>query len=213
MPLLPLIWIISILFGGLPILLASRKFRKLIKNLFSDPKKNKLGILGMPMSGKTLFLSHLRKVPYVQKGTGYNEKYDSFIFKTSSGKEIHIDSGFDIAGNDDVRSEYTSIMDNSDVIFYFFDISLYFTDINYRRNCNSRLLYLHNYFEKNKEKELVLFASHIDKCEMDRSKIITNFRKQIKDKSYKDLLGNTNFINLTDIKELTEIIDLIFEKK
>lgn len=214
MPLLPLIWIISILVGGLPILLASRKFIENIKKIFKDPNRNKLGILGMPGSGKTLYLSHLRKVDYVVgKETAMQTPYSEFTYETNSGDTIHIEAGDDISGIHDNRIIYNSIMEKSDVIFYFFDISKYFKELDYERECNSRFLYLFDYFEKNKTNKLIVFASHLDKCEEKKSAIPSKFRNKIKNKTYNTLLEKTHFINLTSEKERIEITNLIFEKK
>ncbi|QNS41240.1 hypothetical protein H0S70_13065 [Chryseobacterium manosquense] len=213
MPLLPLIWIISILTGGVAIFLASRKFAENIKNLFKDPNRNKLGILGMQGSGKTLYLCHLRKVEYEEKNTDLHTPYSEFTYETNSGKIIHIEAGEDISGIDYNRMFYISIMEKSDVIFYFFDISRYFTELDYERECNSRFLYLFDYFEKNKTKKLIVFASHLDKCQEKKGTIPGKFRNMLKNKTYNKLLEKTHFINLTSEKELIEITNLIFEKK
>ena len=214
MPLLPIFWIISILTGSLATFLASRKFAETIKNLFKDPNKNKLGILGMEGSGKTLYLCHLRNIEYLHKGTDMNsETYSKFTYKTNSGNIIHIEAGEDISGIDYNRMFYNSIMEKSDVIFYFFDISRYFTEIDYERECNSRFLYLFDYFEKNKTKKLIVFASHLDKCQEKKGEILSKFINMLKNKTYNKLLEKTHFINLTSEKELIEITNLIFEKK
>ena len=184
MPLLPLIWIISIVAGGISIFLASRKFSENIKNIFKDPNKNKLGILGMEGSGKTLYLCHLRKVEYVDKNTEMNSPYSEFIYETDSGNTFHIKAGEDINGGEYNRMFYNSIMEKSDVIFYFFDINKYFTENDYERECNSRFLYLYNFFAKNKTKKIIVFASHVDKCKEKKWEILIKFRNMLKNKTY-----------------------------
>ncbi|KIA89578.1 GTPase domain-containing protein [Kaistella jeonii] len=211
---MPFIWIINIAFAGIPLLIIFLKYKKNIKDFFSDPAKNKLGILGMDAAGKTLFLCFLRGVPYHENmaKTAVNDEYKSFIFTTSSGDKINVDSGFDIPGMSDYRIKYHEIMDKSDMIFYFFDINRYFDEIDYQRECNSRFLYLNEYFEKKSEKKLLIFGSHLDKCKEDKNKVLENLRKLIREKPYKGLIEKITPINLTNKEELIKITDLIFKK-
>jgi hypothetical protein len=104
------------------------------------------------------------------------------VFKTSSTAvspvfSFPIEKGMDISGSNDDRIHYEKIMQDAHVIFYFFDISKYFSEINYQRECNSRFEDLHKFFTVNKSrKKLLLFATHLDKCKGKKDKILFNFK-------------------------------------
>ena len=118
----PLLWFAV---GG-PLWLAAFFAKDVLKDLWSE------GILGMQRSGKTRFLSFLKNIPYVDKPTGRG-KYLEFVYQTKSGKDIKIREGFDIGGGQEFRADYAKIIENSSVVFYFFDIKPYLDDIAYMR--------------------------------------------------------------------------------
>ena len=193
----------------------SKELKKLIKNLFTDSTEYKLAILGMPGSGKTYFLNFLRnKKINVSETTIISKPYDSFDYITRSDKKIVIEKGMDISGSNDDRIHYEKIMQDAHVIFYFFDISKYFSEINYQRECNSRFEDLHKFFTVNKSrKKLLLFATHLDKCKGKKDKILFNFKDLIKEKEYKSLIDKLYLINMLNYEELKQSVDKIFEKK
>ena len=95
-----------------------------------------------------------------------------------------------------------------------FDISKYFSEINYQRECNSRFEDLHKFFTVNKSrKKLLLFATHLDKCKGKKDKILFNFKDLIKEKEYKSLIDKLYLINMLNYEELKQSVDKIFEKK
>lgn len=178
-----------------------------------DPEKNRLGILGMQWAGKTKFLSFLRGVPYVEKQTSI-EHYKPFTYRYGE-KVIPIDAGLDIGGGNMFRGEYNRILENSNVIFYFFDISRYLNDdstegVSYRRACNSRIEHIHS-GKKGKNTSVVYIGTHIDKCKKDEAKVRSEFFKLIDDKYYYSDLKKTEFINLTNTNQLRNFINKVFK--
>ena len=205
---LPLLPILAILGGGL----IGGLIGGFIGSLFEE-KENKLGVLGMQQAGKTKFLSFLRGVPYVERSTS-REEYDSFTIYLKEGKEVHISQGIDIGGGDTYRSEYKKIIENSDVVFYFFDINKYFKDevmkdrITYRRECNSRFEFI---FDSIKDKQVLLVATHTDLCGLHSSQIKSKFDEIVSGKRYKDMLQQVCFINLNDKRQVEEFINKTFK--
>lgn len=203
-----------------------------VGGVFFDKKKNKLGVLGMQQAGKTKFLSFLRGIPYVERST-IREEYEPFTIRLKEGKEVHISQGVDIGGGDTYRFKYKEIIENSDVVFYFFDINKYFKDevmedrITYRRECNSRFEFIFDTIQENyrkqmkdikegsltsmKEKKVLIVATHTDLCGISSSQIKSKFDEIVSGKRYKDMLQQVCFINLNDKKQVEEFIDKTFK--
>ena len=177
----------------------------------NSQKKYKLGVLGMQGAGKTRFLSYLRNVPYVEKGTS-KEPYESFTYKFEK-KEILIDAGVDFGGGDLYRVEYNRIIKNSDVILYFFDIDRYLNEkskteeVSYRRACNSRIEHIHS---ADKEADIVFVATHIDLCKKVEEEVRLEFLKLIENKSYYSSLKDVELIDITNKDQLNRFIDKVF---
>lgn len=177
--------------------------------LFKDPKKNKLGVLGMRGAGKTRFLSHLRNIPFVERNTG-RELYKPFIYK-SGNKSISIDAGLDIGGDNFFVHEYNKIITNSDVILYFFDIFKYLDNnslaegVNYRRVCNSRFEHVYS-AGKGMKISVVFVGTHIDRCQKVEAKVKSEFLSLVEGKPYFPVLKRVEFIDLTNTKQLRDFI-------
>lgn len=207
LPLIPILWGIGILIGGIGIAAASGAFK--------DPKVNKLGILGMQGSGKTLFLSYLRNIPFIDQATG-RKSYPSFKYKLNNGKEITISSGLDYGGGNIYRLEYDKVINDSDVILYLFDIGKYLRNeldsdgIKYQRSCNSRFEHIYSNI-KNIKKPILVIATHKDKSALSQNEMEQRFSALVKNKSYKDMLKDVEYINLTDNREITRLKDNLFK--
>lgn len=172
-----------------------------------DDKVNKLGIIGMKSSGKTTFLNNLRGIVSVPKTTS-KESYDSFEFELSNGKTKYISKGKDIGGNRSYLTEYRQIIEENDVILYFFDVCKYLTNLDYKRDCNSRLDFINADI---KNKKIAIIASHSDLSQHSKNKLIEEIINQVRDKKYAKLFNELFFVvNLTNQKELDELINVIF---
>lgn len=189
----------------------NQKLKKNLKSLFKDKNSKDLGILGMNASGKTVFLSFLQGKEYIEKPTENEDKYEKFIYKSNSGRIFKISKGVDITGKNYKRIKYDSIMQDSNVIFYFFNINLYLNDVNYLRECNSRFQSVYQNVLKN-NKQLILFASHIDLIDKGTN-YIDEFERRIDNKPYNSIRDLLHPINLKDKIELKKLVDQIFENK
>lgn len=205
-PLIPILWIAGILFGGAGVVA--------VAGAFKDPKIHKLGVLGMQGSGKTRFLSFLRNIPFKEGSTG-RENYDSFKYVLNTKKEITIASGLDVGGGEMYRGDYNEILDESDVILYFFDIGKYLINEkdskgeSYQRYCNSRFQHIYSKIYKAKKPTLII-ATHKDKCEFSEDEMGKRFNALIQNKSYKNILKEVEYVNLTDTNELENLKNKIF---
>lgn len=189
-----------------------------IAGAFDDPQKNKLGILGMQISGKTRFLSYLRNIPFVEKRTG-RDSYEKFIYTLNNGKKITICSGVDIGGGDSYRPDYDTILEEADVILYFFDIDKYLRnekfsehEISYQRACNSRFEHIYSRVKTSK-KPVKFIATHTDKCSLSENDMKLQFDRLSSNKSYKEILKEIEYVNLTNSSEIKSLANKIFKVK
>lgn len=172
-----------------------------------DDKVSKLGIIGMQESGKTTFLNNLRGLKTVFNPTS-KENYKCFKFELSDGRTIHIDKGNDIGGAKNYMSEYRQVIEESDVILYFFDVSKYLTNVDYKRECNSRLHHINVNIEN---KKIAIIASHSDFSQQSKNILTEEILNQVKDKKYSNLFNNAFFVvNLTERNQVINLIDKIF---
>ncbi|MDR2223900.1 MAG: GTPase domain-containing protein [Flavobacteriaceae bacterium] len=187
-------------------------FGAAISGMFKDPKRNKLGVLGMQFSGKTLFLNFLQGFDYTERATG-REDYNEFRFKTSTGKEILIAKGEDYGGSKEYRTFYKTVVDRSDVLFFFLDISKYLNDVDYKRDCNSRFLFIDSLRIDSKtqeKKEVIVVATHRDLCSLSDSDIQKSFLKEVENKTYIKMVEKIVFINLHDKTLTKKFINKVF---
>jgi ribosome biogenesis GTPase A len=169
--------------------------------------KRKLGIIGMKGSGKSTLLHKLGGIKIVKSDT-FIEQYEEFSHKTMSGKTINISKGKDIGGLKNYMSEYKSVVDESDVVFYFFDVNLYVNNVEYRRECNSRLSFI---FPQLKNKKAVLLATHLDDSNLTKSELREIIMQNVTDKVYSNLFNENFFIlDLTDDKQFKDLINNLF---
>lgn len=179
-----------------------------IVSYFSGEKIDcKLGMIGMKSSGKTTLLKNLGGVKEI-KGNTFKENYESFVYSLSSDKKIFIDKGTDIGGDKAFIANYKQIIDNNNVIFYFFNISRYLTETEYKRDCNMRLAFI---FSSIKDKKFALIASHSDHSNLLKNKLEEEVLNQVSGKDYSKLFNdNLYVVNLTDKNEFEILIKKIF---
>lgn len=188
-----------------------------ITGVFDDPKKNKLGILGMQQAGKTRFLSFLRGIPFNDKQTS-RKKYDEFTYILENKKKIFIKSGVDIGGGKVHRPDYNKIIDESDVLLYFFDIDKYLNNTKdydgefYQRSCNSRFEHIYDR-AKTRNITILVIATHKDKCSFNENEIRMKFDNLVQNKSYKEILKDVQYISLISSSETKKLANKIFNTK
>lgn len=174
--------------------------------LLNNKDKITICLLGMKGSGKTTFLNNLREINS-KLGTE-NKKYDSFSLKLKNGKTITINKGEDIGGGKNFMTDYKSLIKESDVVFYFFQINKYIEDIDYKRECNSRLSFIKDDIEG---KKIILIASHSDHSNLSKINLFDEIENLVKGKNYSNLFGNNfNVTNLTSKEDFDLLIQKIF---
>ncbi len=178
----------------------------IVTSIFSK-KINKLGILGMKLSGKTTMLYKLQGIEKIPQSTNV-EKYERFEFKIKDDKKIIIEKGKDIGGTKNFMQEYRDIISNNEIIFFFFDVNKYLIELDYRRDCNSRLDFI---YPSISGKKVVIVATHADKQNLKNQQIREKIEDYMKEKKYSSLF-TTNFhiLNLLDTNEFKVFIEKIF---
>jgi len=188
------------------------KYREWRMAEFEDSREISLGILGMQGAGKTRFLCHLRGVPFVDKATG-KEPYNPFNYKIEE-LLICVEAGEDLGGGNIYRDEYDRIIDKSDLLFYFFDISKYLNNtltegISYRRASNSRIEHISSTSEQTEN--IIIVGTHLDLCSQSKEEVQNEFLKLNENKVYHPILKRIELINLTDENQLKDFTNKIFK--
>ncbi|SDH82897.1 GTPase domain-containing protein [Myroides phaeus] len=198
--------------AGIGIGYLSEKYAKTME----DITKNKLGILGMQGAGKTRFLNFLEGKPFLESSTNRKDYLD-FTYQLKNGKKITIASGKDIGGGNVFRVDYESILKNSDIILFFFNINAYlknFSDsdkILYQRSCNSR--FEHIYIRvKEEKKPVVIIATHRDECLLSDEEMTRKFNELVQNKNYTEMLKKVIYVNLTNSVETKELVEKLMLK-
>jgi len=186
-----------------------------LAGFWNDPKKNKLGVLGMQQAGKTRFLRFLQNKPFIEGQTS-RDSHEEFKYKLNDEKEIIISSGIDLGGENLYRGEYNKIIKENDLILYFFDIDKYIKNPfenseYYQRGCNSR--FEHIYSQNINNNKTIIIATHRDKFKFSDIEMKRTFENLIQNKSYKEILKDVKYINLTSKTEIENLVNAIFNNK
>lgn len=174
--------------------------------LFDDKDEKSICLLGMKGSGKTTFLNNLREINLTQRTE--NKKYDSFSLKLKNGKTIIIKKGEDIGGGKNFMTNYKPFIKESDIVLYFFHINKYIEDVEYMRECNSRLSFIKDDVDG---KQTILIASHSDRSNRSENNLTNEIENIVRDKNYSNLFGNNFYVtNLTSKKDFDSLFEKIF---
>lgn len=189
------------------LVLAGPGIAALVHKKFFSKQSNKLAILGMKMSGKTTMLNKMRGIKELPQSTN-SEPYDKFTYTTKSNKAIKIEKGKDIGGTQSFISLYDQIIKDNEFIFFFFDVNLYLNNIDYLRDCNSRLEFISKRISK---KKFAIIATHPDIINLKEHEIREKVRDLIKDKKYSSFFSENFYVlNLLNDDEFQETIDKLF---
>ena len=165
----------------------------------------------MKQSGKTRFYRYLQGKPYVESETTV-EPYEEFEYMKKNGDSIIIKKGKDIGGSEDFTDYYESMIKESDILVFCFDMSKYLKDSKYEKKANARFEFI---CKKNKElgrskANFVKLATHMDQISNSKN-AIKEFNARIEKKYYKnDFKYNMFPIDITNTKDLERVIDKIF---
>lgn len=162
----------------------------LVVELFSNKKTL---ITGPLSSGKTTFLQYIskEKIPDGPSGAPRSYKVENSIF----------DEVTDFSGAEAwLKSKFNDYIKEHDYILFFFDISEYLKDAEYRKDSNARIDMI--YRNSTSFQKVLIVGTHIDKLH-------SNYKSEIEmyfaGKSYQSVLNRVVYINTTK-KECVETI-------
>lgn len=176
-------------------------------SIWADGDRIGMAVLGMKQSGKTTWYNHL---------TGDNrvsQTYDSVDIKEISlkfpgGKEAIIKEGRDIGGDEgNVSVYYRKMIENNEVVLFFFNAYDYLNDIKYQREVNGRLDYIKRHLG---DKMLRYIMTYADKLP-DRNSSLNKILNMLKEKDFFKMQKGYFLVNATDKNELEKLTTEIFK--
>lgn len=175
--------------------------------IFPDKEKTGLAIFGMIESGKTTIFNYLRNE---NAGPGTSIRtLDEFEYKLANGKTRLIKKGVDIGGGEEyIRKYYEPMLldTNYDVYFFVFNSFKYVNELTEQLNINARIEFIQK--KNTNNKKIYLIGSHFDKFRLDESKVRSEIKTKVKDKSYVSLFNeNLVLIDLTNKSILKEFFN------
>lgn len=179
----------------------------IIGSIWDSGKKIGMAVLGMKQSGKTTWYNHL---------TGDNRAGQTFdsvdikeiFLKFPDGKEARIKEGKDIGGDEgNVREYYEEMIDNNEVVLFFFSAYDYLYDNDYRRLVNGRLDYIKRHLG---DKRLYYIMTYADKIP-DRDGALNKILDMLKKEDLFKMQKGYFLVNATDKKELNDLTTTIFK--
>lgn len=124
----------------------------------------------------------------------------------------------DTGGGSIYRTDYDTVIDQSDVLLYFFDIDGYLKNIMdsdteyYQRSCNSRFEHIYSRIMSEKI-PVIIVATHKDKCGYPENEMKQKFDNLVQGKAYKPMLQDVQYVDLTSPAEIKNLVDKIFNNK
>lgn len=171
-----------------------------------------IAVLGMKGAGKTLFYRLLQHKEYnADADSNTSEKdYGEFIYKTKKGRKIKIMAGLDIGGQPDMaKKHYNDLINQSDTIFFLFDLHNYLNEKEYLEDTNARLDYISRHVSN---KSLYVFCTHMNKIETTkREESLLRFKSLINDKPYSSVVKSVAFVELADPSSFSDIENQLFD--
>lgn len=202
-----ILWFIPIIAWGLLGALGGALIGRLIGSIWDKGRKIGMAVLGMKQSGKTTWYNYL---------TGDNrvaQTYDSvrikeIFLKFPDGKEARIKEGVDIGGDEgNVTEYYKKMIDNNEVVLFFFSAYDYLNDNEYRRVVNGRLDYIKRHLG---DKYFYYIMTYADKIP-DREGALSKILDVLKEEDFFKMQKGYFLINATDKKELEDLSTVIFK--
>lgn len=192
-----------------------------IKPLSSqNSSRLKIGILGMPGSGKTSLLRFLDKKEHNVGGQSFDEPYDAFDYNMHDEEKstIYIKEGIDVPGAKESRLQHMAqFLDEKDALIYVFNIYEYMEGVNcieYEKETNADLEFINSHIRyKNGNLKVCVLMSHFDYYKSDKKKAqaLDAFKKKFRKHCYSQVLFNNYApVNITDDEQLIKIEKKLF---
>lgn len=183
----------------------------------SESSRIKLGILGMPGSGKTSLLNFLDNNNRTIGGQSFDQPYEAFeySFHDEDRSNVKVASGIDIPGAKESRQQHMMpFLNEKDVVIYIFDIFEYLSDREYEKDTNGDLEFIYSHCRyKSGSLKVCILLSHIDKYGSTRKKAkkLDEFKKKVRGLSYaRVIFDNYAPVNIMDKEQLIEIEKKLF---
>lgn len=162
-------------------------------------KTKRVTILGMKFAGKTTLLNYLRGKTNIEPEGTTLEFTEPFYYKKKNGEIVHVFPSND-TGGDQFKSEAEDMVKECNEVWFLFDVKLYLTDLNYRREVHHKTTFLNQIcpIYHNDNYNLVLWGTHIDLI------ADADYRNNVKDllmqNNFYDIVrkNNIEFINTTN---------------
>jgi len=185
-------------------------------------KNIKLAVLGREQAGKTSFWNFLKdEKPGNPDQTPPEEKIGEFTTKDSEGHTITISSVIDISGQwDYVAKYYKKLVEENDVILFFFNSKDFMTDEEYSTDVVDRIIVMANHINSTKDsnnKSVYIVPTFKDVAEANGiTDILLQkklFHKLNEDPVAEHYANSSNILPMyqtNDIDSLTDLRDRIF---
>lgn len=184
-----------------------------INTTFDESVSISLFVFGLPGAGKTTFLEKIgANVTTAGIGTA-EEKYPAFDIKFGE-KNIRIKEGIDIGGDkrylEDGKIE--EMLKEKDKVIFIFDAHMFLNNEKkqYRGIIMARLKAL--YEAQAYRSKVYIIGSRLDECQGNRNVVANEIKKQLADKTYRQLLNDSfGVYNLTNNEDIELIKTMIFK--
>lgn len=191
-----------------------KALRALGRHVYEEYKGASLVILGMPKAGKTQFWKNLKGEPYfAYETTNVKQNYQPFDYRYGN-RTMRINVG------EDIRTAGETLIKESKIVVFIFDVSKYLKEQDYQLQTNACLELLYNKrneFIGRDQKKFAVIASHpdqVDKVELEEADLVTRMKSVVHGKPYAALFyQNCWTCNLTNPKDFSTITEKLFANK
>ncbi|MBM6805002.1 hypothetical protein H6A24_00530 [Bacteroides caecicola] len=174
-----------------------------------------MAVLGMRMSGKTLWYNFLTNDSRIGT-TSSTEKVRSFKMDFSNGRSVTVKQGMDIGGSEiNVQLFYEELIKENDVVLFLFNSFEYLNNLQYEREVNGRMAFIASKWdEHHPDKELskciFVIATYADKL-IDKEKGWKDIVDRMSKRSFRNMIKqHLLLVNMTDKKQVEIMKEKIF---
>ena len=174
-----------------------------------------MAVLGMRMSGKTLWYNFLTNDSRIGT-TSSTEEVRSFKMDFSNGRSVTVKQGMDIGGSEiNVQLFYEELIKENDVVLFLFNSFEYLNNLQYEREVNGRMAFIASKWdEHHPDKELskciFVIATYADKL-IDKEKGWKDIVDRMSKRSFRNMIKqHLLLVNMTDKKQVEIMKEKIF---